>query len=203
VINAKRKPSPDSYLTLTLPNGHAIELTVGDITHERTDAIMNAANSQLAPGSGVCGAIFAVAGDDFHREVRDAFERHGEVQPGSARATSAGGLGARHVIHAVGPVWRGGEHGEFSTLANAYRSSLKIAEEELHSAVLSTPSLSTGIFGFPVQKAAPVALAEVADALLTTKHLRTVRFVLFDDATFRVYEAAARSLARERSYSIA
>jgi O-acetyl-ADP-ribose deacetylase (regulator of RNase III) len=165
---------------------------------------VNAANSQLAPGSGVCGAIFAIAGDDFHKEVADSFERHGEVVPGSARATKAsGGLQARHVIHAVGPVWRGGEHGEFSTLASAYRSSLKIAEEELRSTVLASPSLSTGIYGFPVQKAAPVALREVADALLDTKNLRTVRFVLFDDKTFQVYEAAARLLAHERNYSIA
>ena len=187
-----------------MPNGHSIELKVGDITQEQTDVLVNAANSQLAPGAGVCGAIFAVAGDDFHREVKDAFERHGEVAPGGARATRATGrLQAKHVIHAVGPVWRGGEHGEFSTLASAYRNSLKIAEEELRSTVLSAPSLSTGIFGFPVEKAAPVALREVSDALLATKHLQTVRFVLFDAATYRVYEAAARLLAGERSYSIA
>jgi len=164
---------------------------------------VNAANSQMVPGSGVCGSLFAIAGDAFHQECRDAFDRHGEIEPGSARATSAGGLGAKHVIHAVGPVWRGGEHGEFSTLANAYRHSLKLADEELKSTVISMPSLATGIFGFPAPKAAPVALSEVADALLHTVNLRTVRFVLYDAATFRVFEAAARGLAHERSYPIA
>jgi O-acetyl-ADP-ribose deacetylase (regulator of RNase III) len=198
VISPKATVAP--HLTVTLPNGHTIELKIGDITHERTDAIVNAANSQMAPGSGVCGAIFAIAGDSFHQECRDAFERHGEVEPGSSRATSGGGLGAKHVIHAVGPVWRGGEHGEFSTLANAYRHSLKLADEELKSTIVSTPSLSTGIFGFPVPKAAPVALREVADALLNTKNLRTVRFVLHDPATFHTFEAAARLMATERSY---
>lgn len=197
------KPTAVEHLTVTLPNGHAIELKIGDITHERTDAIVNAANSQMAPGSGVCGSIFAVAGDAFHEECRAAFERHGAIEPGSARTTTAGGLGAKHVIHAVGPVWRGGEHGEFSTLANAYRHCLKLADEELKSTIVSTPSLSTGIFGFPAQKAAPVALREVADALLRTKNLRTVRFVLHDPATFHTFEAAARLMAHERSYAIA
>lgn len=190
-------------MTLTLPNGHAIELKVGDITQERSDVIVNAANSQLAPGSGVCGAIFALAGEDFHREVRDAFERQGEVPAGSARATSAGGLGVKHVIHAVGPMWRGGEHGEPGTLASAYRASLRIADEELHSTVLSTPSLATGIYGFPAQKAAPIALREVAEALRHTRNLRTVRFVLFDEATFQAYESAARALARDHAYAVA
>ncbi|MDP9267844.1 MAG: macro domain-containing protein [Acidobacteriota bacterium] len=205
MMSAAEKPGlhPAEHLTMTLPNGHAIEMKIGDITHERTDAIVNAANSRMVPGSGVCGAIFAVAGAAFHQECREAFERHGEVEPGSARATSAGGLGAKHVIHAVGPVWHGGEQGESSTLANAYRHSLKLADEELKSTVVSTPSLATGIFGFPVQKAAPVALREVADALLYTANLRTVRFVLFDAATFDVFEAAARGLAHERSYAIA
>ena len=175
---------------------------MGDITHERTDAIVNAANSHLAPGAGVCGAIFAIAGNEFKQEVQEAFERHGQVEPGSARATSAGRLGARHVIHAVGPMWRGGEHGESDTLASAYRNALALADEELKSTILSTPSLSTGIYGFPVQKAAPIALREVADALLKSSHLHTVRFVLFDSATFHAYEAAARALATERSFKL-
>ena len=175
---------------------------MGDITHERTDAIVNAANSQLAPGAGVCGAIFAIAGNDFKEECQEAFERHGHVEPGSARATTAGKLGARHVIHAVGPMWRGGAHGETDTLASAYRNSLALADEELKSTVLATPSLATGIYGFPVQKAAPIALREVAEALLHSKNLKTVRFVLFDDATYHAYEAAARALAHEHSYRV-
>lgn len=197
------KPAHTEHLTLTLPNGHAIELKIGDITHERTDAIVNAANSKMSPGAGVCGAIFAIAGDDFHRECRETFERHGEIDAGRARPTSAGDLGSKHVIHAVGPVWHGGDKGEALTLASAYRHALEIADEELKSAIVSTPSLATGIYGYPVQKAAPVALREVADQLLHTANLRTVRFVLFDAATFHAFEAAARGLAHERSYAIA
>src|SRR4029078_3173211 len=95
------KPAHTEHLTMTLPNGHAIELKIGDIAHEHTDAIVNAANSQMIPGSVVCAPIFASAGDSFHQECRAAFDRHGEIEPGSARAPSARGLGPMHVIHAV------------------------------------------------------------------------------------------------------
>jgi len=166
-----------------------IRLTLGDITRTDVDAIANAANSQLLPGGGVCGAIHAAAGPELARACAAWVREHGTVPAGSAAITPGFALPARWVIHAVGPVWRGGSAGEAELLASAYRASIELAEE--HSlATVAFPSISTGIFGYPVELAAPVALGAITQALASTPHVREVTFVLFDAGTMSAYEQA-------------
>jgi O-acetyl-ADP-ribose deacetylase len=166
-----------------------IELVRGDITTQPTDAIVNAANESLAPGGGVCGAIHHAGGPAIWEECR----RVAPCPTGDARATTAGRLPARYVIHAVGPVWRGGHSGESSQLASAYRASLDRADE-LGLASVAFPSISTGIFGYPVDRAAQTALAAVRDRLAAGSSVRRVVFVLFDDRTLEAYERALADL---------
>jgi len=166
-----------------------ISLVLGDITRVEADAIVNAANSQLLRGGGVCGAIHAAAGPELARACDAYVREHGAVPPGGAALTPGFLLLARFVIHAVGPVWHGGGHGEAETLASAYRSSMSLADKA-GLATIAFPSLSTGIFGYPVGLAAPVALGAVAEALGATTHVRNATFVLFDRATYVAYEQA-------------
>ena len=172
-----------------------IEIVRGDITHIAADAIVNAANQQLLPGGGVCGAIHSAGGPTIAEECRAYVSAHGPVPPGQAAATTGGRLPARHVIHAVGPVWHGGSAGESETLAGAYRSSLALAEE-LGLESIAFPSISTGIYGFPVELAAPVALRAVREWLdglggePQPRRVRRVTFVLFDDRTYAAYGRA-------------
>lgn len=173
--------------------GRTITLERGDITRVRVDAIVNAANSQLAPGGGVSGAIHAAGGPSIARESRAWVSAHSEVPTGEAALTGAGSLPATYVIHAVGPVWHGGHSREADLLASAYRSSIRLAEEARLTSI-AFPSISTGIFGYPVGAAAAVALEAVATALETSEHVRDVRFVLFDDATHAAYASAIRHL---------
>ena len=171
-----------------------IEIVRGDITRITSDAIVNAANEQLLRGGGVCGAIHAAGGPAIAEECRAYVAAHGPVPPGQAAATTAGRLPARYVIHAVGPVWHGGHDRESETLASAYRSSLALAEE-LGLESIAFPSISTGIYGFPVELAAPVALRAVRESLevpspsreAESGHVRRVTFVLFDERTYEVY----------------
>lgn len=171
-----------------------VEIVRGDITRVAADAIVNAANGQLLPGGGVCGAIHAAGGPTIAEECRAYVAAHGPVPPGHAAATAAGRLSARYVIHAVGPVWQGGGAGEADTLASAYRSSLTLAEE-LALESIAFPSISTGIYGFPVELAAPIALGAVREWLsdsslpgeVQLRHLRRVAFVLFDERTYEAF----------------
>jgi O-acetyl-ADP-ribose deacetylase len=166
--------------------GKAIELVQGDITRETTDAIVNAANSQLEPGGGVCGAIHRSGGPTIAEECRKLRAERGPVAAGGAVATSGGRLPARCVIHAVGPRWSGGGSGEPEALASAYRESIRVADERgLRS--IAFPAISTGIFGYPLRDATEVALRAVREALLLAKNVDTVRFVVFDDAAFNAY----------------
>jgi len=168
-----------------------LELAQGDITRQRVDAIVNAANEQLRRGGGVCGAIHAAGGPTIEEECRAI----GHCPTGSAVATGAGLLPARHVIHAVGPVYSPGEARSAERLASAYRSSLELADR-LGLASVAFPSISTGIYGYPLEQAAPVALSAVATYLSPgTSGLSLVRFVLFDDATFAAYQHALAALA--------
>ncbi len=164
----------------------------GDITRLAVDAIVNAANERLAPGGGVCGAIHRAAGPELARACR-------EVAPcptGEARITPGFRLRARHVIHAVGPVWHGGDEGEDELLASAYRSALMLAREH-QLETLAFPAISTGVYGFPIPRAARIAVRTVADFLAREEYPREVLFCCFGEETARAHRAALAELARE------
>jgi len=170
-----------------------LELTRGDITRERVDAIVNAANSSLMGGGGVDGAIHRAGGPAILDECRRIVEARGPLPAGEAVITTGGRLPARRVIHTVGPRWRGGDRGEAATLASCYRNSLALAAREGLSSV-AFPSISTGAYGFPVDEASGVALEAVADALRAGSPVRLVRFVLFSDGDLDVYRRALDGL---------
>ena len=172
-----------------------VTLELGDITLVSADAIVNAANSRLLPGGGVCGAIHRRGGPAIAAECAAYVAEHGPVPTGDAAATTAGHLSASYVIHAVGPVWTGGGSGEADLLASAYRRSVEIADG-LGLVSIAFPSISTGIFGYPVERAAPVALASVSEALTATLSVRDATFVLYDRATFETYERASAGTSR-------
>ena len=157
-----------------------VEAVRGDITRERVDAIVNAASPSLLGGGGVDGAIHRAGGPAILDECR----RLGGCAPGDAKATTAGHLPARWVIHAVGPIWHGGESGERELLDSAHRRSLEIAGE-LRARSVAFPAISCGVYGFPVELAAPVAVEAVR------RHgLDVVRFVLFGADTFDAFSRA-------------
>jgi len=171
------------------PCGNAVvELTLGDITEQDTDAIVNAANRSLLGGGGVDGAIHRAGGPAILEECR----KLGGCETGDAKITTGGALKARHVIHAVGPVYSGKPR-DAELLASAYRRSLEVAVENGLKTV-AFPSISTGAYRYPVHQAAPVALTAVRDFLLAGAPLTLVRFVLYDCATFRAYEEAAERI---------
>ena len=171
---------------ITVATGKTLELVQGDITRETTDAIVNAANSELEPGGGVCGAIHRAGGPTIAEECRKLRAERGRVALGHAAATSGGRLPARYVIHAVGPRWSGGASGEPQALASAYRESLNVADE-LGLRSIAFPAISTGIFGYPLREATAVAVETVRKTLPQTKNVTAVRFVVFDDAAFQAY----------------
>jgi O-acetyl-ADP-ribose deacetylase (regulator of RNase III) len=157
-----------------------LEAVQGDITVEATDAIVNAANSALEAGGGVCGAIFRAAGPGLAEACRAA----GRCPTGDARATPGFALPARFIIHAVGPVWQGGDHDEPDLLAAAYRRSLEVADE-IGARSVAFPAISTGIFGYPLYLATATAVEAVRTA---DTQVARVRFVCFDAATLAAYE---------------
>lgn len=175
-------------------NGKTLRLERGDITHQQVDAIVNAANSALAGGGGVDGAIHRAAGPGLMEELRRVKAETGSCPTGSAVITGAGKLSARHVIHAVGPRWGGGDRGEADLLASAYRTSLELAHENGARSV-AFPSISTGIYGYPVEKAAPIALATVKAFLEGETTIEDAVFVLFDEHTLAAYQKALQALS--------
>lgn len=166
-----------------------LELVQGDITHQAVDAIVNAANEGLRGGGGVDGAIHRAGGPSIMEECR----RIGRCKTGDAVVTTAGLLPAKVVIHAVGPVWYGGKRGEADLLASCYRRSLELAVEGRHESV-AFPSISTGAYGYPVDKAARVALKTVIDFLKGQEQIKLVRFVLFDRKTYDAYAEALKEI---------
>ena len=166
-----------------------LRLVQGDITSVSADAIVNAANQGLVPGGGVDGAIHRAGGPEIERECR----RIGGCDTGSAVATGAGRLPARHVIHAVAPRWRGGDHGESELLASAYRRSLEVADE-LGERSIAFPSLGTGAYGYPVDQAARVALQTVLDYLRGPTGLERATFVLFSPRDLQTYAGVLEEL---------
>ncbi len=170
--------------------GATLELVQGDITHQDMDAIGNAANSGLRGGGGVDGAIHRAGGPAIMEECRQI----GGCPTGSAVITTGGRLPARHVIHAVGPVWHGGDRGEADLLAGAYRTSLQVAAEN-GCRTVAFPSISTGVYGYPIAEASRVALGTVAQFLRDNPgKLDVVRFVLFTAGDLGVYEGALAEL---------
>jgi O-acetyl-ADP-ribose deacetylase (regulator of RNase III) len=183
----------ESTFRILVPQGKAILLLEGDITRSKTDAIVNAANSSLMGGGGVDGAIHRAGGPAILEECRKIRDTRGSLPPGKAVATTGGKLAARHVIHTVGPVWNGGERGEAELLESCYRESLMLAEK-LQLKTVAFPSISTGAFGYPVEKAAVTALSAVIGSLGQLDFVSETHFVLFDPFTLQVYSDAAREL---------
>ena len=173
--------------------GGRVELVHGDITRELVDAIVNAANSGLMGGGGVDGAIHNAGGPAILEECRQILEGQGPLPPGEAVVTSGGRLAARHVIHTVGPVWRGGGHGEAETLARCYRNSLGLAAARGLTSV-AFPAISTGIYGYPAHQAAAVALREVREFLRGGSPVALVRCVLFSEEDLETYRRALDAL---------
>ena len=159
-----------------------IVLTREDITKMPVDAIVNAANSKLAGGGGVDGAIHRAAG----AELLEACNLLNGCQTGSAKITKGFGLPAKFVIHAVGPVWRGGQNNEAELLAGCYRTSLELAKEN-HCETIAFSNISTGVYGFPKQEAAIIAMETVREFLKENALPEQVSFVCFDEENFLIY----------------
>tara|TARA_B100000959_G_scaffold261806_1_gene299668 strand:+ start:159 stop:692 length:534 start_codon:yes stop_codon:yes gene_type:complete len=166
-----------------------LELVEGDITNQDTEAIANAANSSLAGGGGVDGAIHRAGGPS----IMDECGKIGGCPTGEARLTSGGNLLAKYVFHAVGPIYSGGAHGEPELLKNVYLSCLNLA---LKNAVKSIafPSISTGVYGYPIEEAARTALTTVIDYLKTHQEINLVRFVLFGSDAYSKYEKVLKGI---------
>jgi len=183
---------------LTLDEGAQISFEQGDITMQTTDAIVNAANSSLTAGGGVDGAIHLAGGPAILEECRKIVARSGHLPPGEAIQTSGGELHAAFVIHTVGPVWEDGLHGESGILANAYRNSLRLADR-LNLRSIAFPAISTGVYGYPVDAAATVAVRTVIDELSQARSIREVHFVLFSPETLAEFIQAAKNEQRRRN----
>ena len=167
--------------------GQTLELHQGDITDQEVDAIVNAANSRLAGGGGVDGAIHRRGGPEI---MRDTNARYPQGCPtGSAVISTAGRLSAKHVIHAVGPVWSGGHRGEADLLAGAYRRSLELAVEHGCRSI-ALPALSTGAYGYPIDQAARIAVHTAIEFLRQHHQPELVCFVLFDAGAYGAFAAA-------------
>lgn len=181
----------DSSLTSATVHKTRIELLCGDITEQDTDAIVNAANNSLLGGGGVDGAIHHAAGPELLAETRT----FGGCQTGDAKISGGYRLKARHVIHTVGPVYQAGSDLVPRLLASAYRRSLQVAHEHgLHS--LAFPSISTGVYGYPMHEAAPIALRTVIDFVKRQEQLTLVRFVLYNPHSLHTFaEAFAQVMA--------
>ena len=161
-----------------------IEVIQADITKLEVDAIVNAANEGLVHGGGVARAIAQAAGPDLWREC----EVVAPVPTGTAKATAGYNLPAKWIIHAVGPVWNGGEQGEPEKLAGAYRTSIEVAAE-LGAKSIAVPCISTSIFGYPGELAAPIAIKSVEDALKNAPNIELVQFCTFTDEDYKIYKA--------------
>jgi O-acetyl-ADP-ribose deacetylase (regulator of RNase III) len=166
-----------------------IRIIQGDITTQKVDAIVNAANSSLLGGGGVDGAIHCAAGPELLEECRT----HGGCQTGDAQITKGYLLPAKYVFHTVGPIWHGGDRGEPELLRSCYRNCFRLAlAHDLHT--IAFPSISTGAYRYPVEKACRIALSQAADFLAGNKTIERVIFVCFDAATYQAYLAGSKSL---------
>jgi len=163
-----------------------IKIINGDITKVKTEAIVNAANTMLLGGGGLDGAIHRAAGPKLLEECK----KLGGCETGEAKITKGYNLPAKYVIHTVGPVWQGGKQGEEEKLASCYRNSLKLAIKNKIKSI-AFPSISTGAYGFPIEKAAPIALKEVRKFLEENDAVEEIIFVLFSERDFQIYQNLA------------
>jgi O-acetyl-ADP-ribose deacetylase (regulator of RNase III) len=167
-----------------------ITLIQGDITEHVADVIVNAANSSLLGGGGVDGAIHGAGGPAILEACKEIRSTQGECPPGHAVITTAGRLPSKYVIHTVGPIWKGGNQGEAEVLANCYSNSLSLAAKR-HLRTIGFPSISTGVYGYPVRRAASVAIETTVNFLARDdKKIDRISWILFDVDTYRAYEAA-------------
>ena len=165
-----------------------IQLIKGDITKIKVDAIVNAANSSLLGGGGVDGAIHRAGGPKILEECKIIREKQGGCKTGEAVITTGGNLPAKYVIHTVGPVWHGGKNNEDELLANAYKNSLRLATDyEIKS--IAFPNISTGVYGFPKQRAAEIAVNAVKEFTKLTTLIKEIFFVCFDDENYEIYQS--------------
>jgi O-acetyl-ADP-ribose deacetylase (regulator of RNase III) len=165
-----------------------IQVIKGDITKIKVDAIVNAANSSLLGGGGVDGAIHRAGGPKILEECKIIREKQGGCKTGEAVITTGGNLPAKYVIHTVGPVWHGGKNNEDELLANAYKNSLRLATEcEIKS--IAFPNISTGVYGFPKQRAAEIAVNAVKEFSKLTTLIKEIFFVCFDDENYKIYQS--------------
>ncbi len=171
-----------------------ISVVIGDITKQEVDAIVNAANNTLLGGGGVDGAIHRAAGHELLEECR----KIGGCETGKAVITKGYNLPAEYVIHTVGPVWRGGSHGEAELLASCYKESLKLAVER-GIRTIAFPSISTGAYGYPVELAAPIAVNTVAEFVdsASSSSIEEVRFVCFHEKTYEIYRRELERLKHD------
>ena len=164
-----------------------IQLVKGDITKIEVDCIVNAANSRLAGGGGVDGAVHRAGGPEIMKELDKIRKKKGGCPTGEVVITNAGNLPAKKVIHAVGPVWSGGSQGEARKLALAYLNSLTIADKTGLTSI-SFPNISTGIYGYPKHEAALIAIETISSYIKSDTEIKRIIFVCFDDESFRIYE---------------
>ena len=164
-----------------------MQLIKGDITKMKVDAVVNAANSSLMGGGGVDGAIHRAGGPAILEDCKKIVARQGGCHTGEAVITTGGNLPAKFVIHTVGPVWNGGNNNEEVLLANAYRNSLKVAQENDVGSI-AFPNISTGIYGFPKDKAVRIAIETTREFLSSSKPAIEIYFVCFDDENFHLYK---------------
>jgi O-acetyl-ADP-ribose deacetylase len=187
--------------TETIIGKTLVKIIMGDITEQETEAIVNAANSGLLGGGGVDGAIHRAGGPQILAECKEIRARQGTLPTGRAVITSGGRLKARYVIHTVGPVWSGGNSNEDELLRSAYRSSLALASERGIRSI-SFPSISTGIYSFPVDRAARLALREVRDFVKIQPGFEEVRFVLFSAPVLKEFETAWEEIGSQFSEEV-
>jgi len=173
-------------------NRSTLELVQGDITKQDVDAIVNAANSSLLGGGGVDGAIHRAAGPELLAECRTL----GGCETGSAKITRGYKLKARHVIHAVGPIYRDGKQGEPALLASAYRTSLELASQH-HCTSIAFPAISTGAYGYPMEEAARIAFRTIIAYLEQHPEIKLVRFVLYDARALAIHERVLEQVLSE------
>jgi O-acetyl-ADP-ribose deacetylase (regulator of RNase III) len=173
-----------------------IHLIKGDITKMKVDAIVNAANSSLLGGGGVDGAIHRAGGPKILEECKVIRAKQGGCKTGEAVITTGGNLPAKYVIHTVGPVWNGGNNNEEELLANAYHNSLQLAINNNIKSI-AFPNISTGVYDFPKQRAAEIAIEITKKFLESTNAIKEVYFVCFDEENYKIYETLLASTSKE------
>jgi O-acetyl-ADP-ribose deacetylase (regulator of RNase III) len=181
------RPTYTTGMEIDFPHGKKLRLVIGDITKIRVDAIVNAANSSLAGGGGVDGAIHRAGGPTIMRELDEIRAKSGGCPTGSAVVTTAGALPAQYVFHAVGPIYRDGKHGEPVQLESCYHTCITFAEER-DVQTISFPAISTGVYGYPLKEAAGIAIDSISSRLNRGEcKVNEVFFVLFDKRTYDIY----------------